>query len=243
MNLETGIYCPEILRSQILPSEARIVASLLGRREKPLISFEDKYAVRASLKGFANSINSSGIDSLINEYAKNGSNLAWEGSFIEPFFERGPNKHIHREGYFYMDGDYGFALGVKQQRSPLWLAMISFTTNNFYEGPTIVQLQSYTYETDTQTGEEGRGKALPFLQANHWEFFLVSLVGTWAQDIRIPAIYIIAGANNGHIGGRGLPLERAKMRYDVTARRLGFRKLPDGNYSLPLDYSHLDTEV
>lgn len=245
MDKEIGIYCPRILESQVSVLKAQMIVGLLGYQEKPLISLGDKDAVRVSLEGFTDSFNNSEIDSLMNEYAKDGSNLDGRGFFLKPLFGRGSKQYIHRKGYFYMDRDYGFALGVEQEdkESPLWLAIISFTTDNSYKGPTIVQLQSYTHETYFSAGKEGQEKALSFLQAYHWEFFLVSLVGTWAQDMRIPAIYIMAGENNWYVGNGILPLERAKMRYDVTARRLGFRKLPDGNYRLQLDYSCPESET
>lgn len=63
-----------------------------------------------------------------------------------------------------------------------------------------------------------------------WERALVNYVVQFAESYRIPEVEIVSAQNSHWMQCRHIPLERALMRYDVTAKRCGFKKAENGNY-------------
>ncbi len=123
-------------------------------------------------------------------------------------------------GKTYIDGDYGLVIGTqpKDAKHPLWLAVTSFDL--FGDGPRIKQLHAYTNEWSK---DQDRQKEV--MQNYRWEFGLVNLIALWADRVELSNVYIRGVANNAY--KHDLGEERVALRYDVTAKRLGF--LPDGD--------------
>lgn len=63
-----------------------------------------------------------------------------------------------------------------------------------------------------------------------WERALVNYAMNFAKAYGIPEAKIISAQNHYWMQHGHLPLERAIMHYDVTAKRCGFKKAENGNY-------------
>lgn len=129
---------------------------------------------------------------------------------------------------FFMDGNYGFMLGGKtpedNEVKPLALAAFDVESNG---GVIIKQLQGRLRKDNLSQSEKG------ILEAYRWEFILVNLIASWADKVQLPSITIQSAEKNRW--KNFTPSEQnLKLRYDVTAKRLGFTKEAAGNYVLPL---------
>jgi len=81
-----------------------------------------------------------------------------------------------------------------------------------------------------------RAKA-SLLSPFRWEKALVTYAVDWARNNDIDEVILVSAKNNSHILAEPPIPERYRLRYDVTARRCGFRKDPEsGNYILNLDH-------
>ncbi len=148
---------------------------------------------------------------------------------------------------YYLDGQYSFALGYlrgKKQR-PLWVAVTSFATDEIASSykeslvssgvetdynsilPLIVQIQGaadWSFENKAMHRD-----AKKVLNKLRWEKALIALLLNWAEKNRVPAVYLLPSSMNRHRYNEDCT-GRLHMRYDVTARRMGFVQDGKGFY-------------
>jgi len=115
----------------------------------------------------------------------------------------------------YTDGMYSIIFTKEQEFVNEPLACISFDIM----GPRTVVIRQI----------QGVKDKAHELRHWRWEKMLVSLVVEWAQENNFAVVKIVSAENNGW--QHKMPLQMLKLRYDVTAQRLGFKLDPGtGNY-------------
>lgn len=67
------------------------------------------------------------------------------------------------------------------------------------------------------------GRSL-YLAPIRWEHALVEYVVEWAQKHGIPRVEIESGTRNDWVRAGHISIQQAKLRYDVTAKKCGFKK-------------------
>lgn len=227
MSLESRLYCPEFLKSYCRPT-ADMLYGLYGFRHEPIpLGSVDNYATFSSMKYFEYYINSGGrLDEVVNMYVKPDKQIPPSSRFILKALD-GSNAtwQLADDGLtrgFYLDTIFGFALGEKEARSRIvtWLAVVGFdvTVKDAIFLPLIRQIQSGYYREKQSPSWE---KSINLMDTFRWEFVLVSSVADWARGIGASEIAIMPASRNRWVHSRSLPLNRARIRYDVTARRLG----------------------
>lgn len=207
--------------------------------------------ITESLSDFADRVSHDGLDQTIKSFAK-----------YEPLEERvvlhavsGNNYNdvdIEGDGRFYLDGDHTLALGFLQgeQAKPLWIGVVSFSLGSevgkystelveklgsLPSLPVIVQIQGPTRHTySTKEKYEDAKKVLGQLR---WEKALVTLTLKWAEYMGIPAVYLLPSSLNKYRIGPDDRNEKLHVRYDVTAKRLGFRPVESGLFKALIDLS------
>lgn len=157
-----------------------------------------------------------------------------------------------------MDTNRGLALGVRGPRSreTLWIGVAGIVLGNEldnyetaeldlgkmsfpYKFPIIAQLQGSSkdtyeqYEGTSASGKRKYKKAVEVLSSYKWERAMIDIVLEWAQRQRIPAVYMLPG-NMNHWLYTLNSSEELRMRYDVSAERMGFRMQPNGLYGISL---------
>ena len=142
-----------------------------------------------------------------------------------PYFAK-PETHCsgfarHQRGWgAYYDATYAFRLTYG-------LFVGAMTSFNPIEGGIIIhQLQAQTNDI------EYRG--VRALRQFRWERALVDYIVGWAKTYGIPHVAVQSAEHNNWVIDGKIPFERAKLRYDVTAHRCGFRKGTDGDFHLDL---------
>lgn len=200
-----------------------------------------------SLSIFAERISNDGLDQAIKSFAK--SDFPKE-KFVLCAVPRDEfrSKNAKTTGKFVVDGEYSLVLGYlrEKQAEPLWIGIVSFflgleddhriaKETGFTEPfPLIVQIQGaadWSYDT-----EEKYEDAKRVLRKLKWERALVTMVLEWAEENGIPAVYLLPSSLNLYWGSD----ERNKnlhMRYDVTAKRLGFQLQENGLFRALIDVS------
>lgn len=156
--------------------------------------------------------------------------------------------HIDKkgDGFFCADGQYSFVLGYQRgrEKKPLWIAVASFVTDEisssyrtslFKQGietdyecnlPLIVQIQGpavWSYDNGEKYKDAKR-----VLAKLRWEKALLKLLIDWAEQNSIPALYLLPAKMNRY---RDLTKDinhRLYLRYDVTAKRMGFVQQGEG---------------
>ena len=137
----------------------------------------------------------------------------------------------------FVDGTHGFALGCQKKDSgkTLWLAMMGLgfleegtnhvTThikNNPHQiFPVIRQLQVLTSSANKIEKKE-KSEILAELHDLRWERILITNVVNWARKSSFQKIYSIPAEKCRW--ARKEDLERYKIRYNTSAKRLGFKK-------------------
>ncbi len=201
--------------------------------QQPKIPFSTNYKsaplVLNSMKLFVKGYDSESVNNLVDNNLK-GTRVMPTGNLLISAYACFDGSVFSLDGSrFVADGSYGFFLG-KKERFPLWLAGVFFSSAQ-NDCPIIQQLQVVKHKYISQ-----QELTLSTLQLFHWERALVYLVLDWAYINRFPAVYLQPAEMNQWVKRGNLPLERAKMRYDVTAERMGFRKDQNGLYALYLSY-------
>ena len=211
--------------------------------------------IRSSLSAFAERLNGDGLAERIQKFAKTD---APSEEFVLKAVLKGGSAKLNDDGSgkFYLDGDYSFALGYmrgKRRTESLWLAVISFSFGPEVEysaalevelerkDPLIVQIQGLSkhYHSSEKKYYEGRRVLRQF----GWERALVGLVLEWAESVQIPSVYLLPSLKNRYRYKNPRTLqniqlnERLHMRYDITARRMGFQKVENGLFRAMIDLS------
>lgn len=176
-----------------------------------------------------------------------------------------PLSHVYPDGkplfqthaVFFADGPYSIVLGIRVNSEINWGCVLSFrppTDEEIKKGcnpdsPVIIQIQTVDYEFQEGYSnpifikdDKRRKEILNFLKKiGRWEHLLVKIIIEWAQKNKLPAVCISEASANPYYPRsyedqqKG---ERLKMRYDVTASRLGFiRNKEAGLWVLHLCYT------
>ncbi len=205
---------------------------MIQLERRPSIDVGDNLSVLFSVEKFTTQ-SSEQIDALVNNYSKKSDRPSGNSFSIISSSGLNPNYPYSPYGDFARDGAAGFILRTKSQRKQdkfLDLAMICFNfpsaTN---ENPLIVQLQTFSPKINPSEDAADllKEEAKLVLEKFRWEKALVALMLEWARRERFPFVYLQPGSQNRYCGS-GLTMERAKLRYDVTAKRMGFREVDKG---------------
>ncbi len=212
-------------------------------------SIEAALEMEHSMRQYAEEMTRGDLDEFLRGFAKRGVIL--DGRFVLlSFLSKGWQAITSQgQGHFNVDGNFSFALGYQKPgvNRPLWIAVASIATARIaseyrsmladeeietdYEPdkPLIVQLQGPgTWNYDNEAAFPEATDALSKLK---WERALVGLVVDWAQKSKAGPVYILPGKYNLGLDNTNKDeVERFKMRYDVTALRMGFRRQGEGFY-------------
>lgn len=139
---------------------------------------------------------------------------------------------------FVLDSEFSLALGAKRPwKKPVWLAVTSFDgleQEHEMKEPGIALIKQL--QSREPKSFDSKDKAL--LDGYRWEFILVNLVSLWAERSGLSGVEILPSNKNKWnetVNFRGGSLY---TRYDVTAKRLGFKKHESsGNYRLSFETS------
>lgn len=238
-------YLPELFRDRLFVRAVAVYEGLTGRDHRRFLwpGYLDATTVDASLEVFTTDVVGTGRFSELLEAARKISvpsrpapvNLyAWTPSI---------DSRVSRQ--FWIDGDHGLVLSQSYPEIGNSAAVsfsiignpqaVSRRCGRFGNGNLnpdylkakdllICQLQGRTYY--------GQGAVLSEF---HWERLLVGLVAEWAYQVGFPRLLLLPSEHNYwpnvQDNYRGTPF----LRYDVTARRLGFqRESPSAPYVLLL---------
>lgn len=247
-------FIPPMLDSQLAQAQADILNSFGLKYRQPDLyrsgRLREATTIVKGLWAFAEDVNREKISQLVQSHLKNGQSLADQLFRLIPITHLGHN-FLDSPENFCADEQYGFLLG-KEEENPLWLAGVTFQLPYYQAintGPTIIQLQAFSYIIPEDMQDQRRicqiltrkAEAVKTLQQMRWEFFLVDVVMEWAMKVGFPVVYLQPGSQNLYTksdhGQPLLPPERAYLRYDVTAKRYGFKMDPQtGWYALYPSY-------
>lgn len=234
--LERQLICPDYLLPQVQVGTADLLHGLGYRYKKPQISLadpQDFQNVTSSLQVFKREINTGAVNEFISYHLKTNESLP-TGNFVisEPIF--GGRAPFWENSYFVLDGNFGFFLGYheKERRSNLWLCGTTFSSD---EASSLIILQLQTVKHHQSSSPEYQNEQFrtrEILQKLRWERVLVALAVEWARKMDFATVCIRPAHMNPQVWDGRLPQDRAKVRYDVTAQRLGFKQLPSGMYAM-----------
>lgn len=189
--------------------------------EPPLVSRNSFTNVTRSLRFFSDRINNSGeIGKLADFHGKPGthpSGLHFAAIVPEPY-----NTYLSDETsdpWHLLKGKYGFLLGVKtaDEENPLLIGSVSFTP--IENGILIEQIQGLRHPSPQDTARQAE-----IFSSFRVEYMLVNLVALWSQGVGETNLFIEPANNHAYYHTNEVNRQRAIMRYDVTARTLGFRR-------------------
>lgn len=233
-----GIFVPTF-HSQANVFKADIVGGIFGNEplSTPHINGNDLSAVNISLVDFAANLRQSEVNSLMKKRLKGEDcNMSDRNFSISPFY---PAYNLGMEhGYFFADGNTGIILEAKSEFEDglsLGLAMASFDFPKKAGGnPVIVQLQ--TFSPREAVGDDFihlKAEATSVLKQFRWEKALIDIVMIWARGENFPFLYVQPGSENYYVKLHSLE-NRARIRYDMTAERMGFEKMSNGLWGYKL---------
>lgn len=251
-------YYPVLLEQQVQSTTHEIYWNLHGLPKVPGRLFDYQEMVLYSLAKFVNFFNrNSCLGDFLAGHLKDGQQMLEGNIFLQPIAgdrDHSPTNIPHIAGKeagngIYLDGDYGFILCWRpdQRTDPLILATTSFSPGNRLSRynpklsypdvttPVVIQLQAQSYSTNycyANPRVERREMAFEALSRFRWEHALVSIATQWTQSAGFPVINLLPGAQNRYAHHRE---EQMKMRYDVTAKRCGFKLGENGLYVLPTE--------
>lgn len=256
---EDLLYAPSLLDSAITAQKLAFLRGIKGFIPLPVDNLlsGNKSQVDSSLQFYLRGISASFLPGLVEQYLKPEAESD-PGRFCTsgPLQPGTNNLHFRDESYTYLDGSFGFALGYRTKNRLTWLAATSFSS--YYEpkimdeidgkpvslvnldkpeGPFIKQLQSYYYYRDDYSLDPDKNpKSLQseIFKGIHWEKLLVALVSHWADVLGFGAVYIQQARKNHYYTEVDDRYKRFIMRYDYTAKRLGFKINKYGDYELSL---------
>jgi hypothetical protein len=236
MNFERLAHPNELgfLRTQNQLYHGDFLKSIYGDYKQPNINLEDKNQVISSLDGFVDKINSGKNTTLFEPFIKDGSPIAASSLILHTVPNTASYTVPKQYTRFFVDGNYGFVLGLLKDSDPLWLAITSFASlPGTTPAPVILQIQAASNLSYPR--EESYVQAQRALKTLRWEQALIAACAHWAKQEEFPLVALQSGSENPYASSyqRKLPLERAKMRYDVSAERFGFRNTSDSYFTLP----------
>ncbi len=205
-------------------SRLRIFCGLMGGGpEKWLLSGSDQ-EIDSSLKSFIDEINSSGV---LTPF------------FLEYFFKDQRGWFTKEGEHLYSDAPRNFLLeeGRSNDSGGNVLALISFLIVGADEANPLyypkLKMDSLRKDdvlvTQIQAKKGLSQENRLDLKRVRWEMSLLNSVVDWAQGVGLPRVLVVPSANNywsnNNYGQGGKDLgERLFLRYDVTARRCGFKQ-------------------
>lgn len=242
----TNSYYPTFLYpyAQTLQTELAIAYSSSFQEVKTTwISPSD---IDTSLQDFVERINSNGLDEFMNRFSKSGEGFSEEFLLHATSDYHSTTIGKRGDGLFYLDGHHTLALGylrqVRKQVNPLWIAVASFSSSvdlhNYAKkltdkeetisiAPVILQIQGPTEDSYNRLVKYQSAKKI--LRRLKWERALVIMLLQWAENTGIPLVYLLPSSLNNYwvwVGEEEIYLKqrnpRLYMRYDVTAKRMGF---------------------
>lgn len=205
--------------------------------------------LRRSLERFAELRSGSWMQKYMKSFQKKGNKENSYTFSVSPVDNKGyPEEKGQRR--FVMDTDQGLALGIKDdsREETMWAGVIGIlyikdtvkaVSQDPYgeyprNHPIIAQIQganTYFYSDDEREQEEPR-KVKEALAQYKWERALIGLVLEWVHAEKLPAVYLLPGyKNHSYVEGRK---DAFRLRYDVSAQRMGFRMQPNGLYGISL---------
>ena len=234
------LYYPPLLDPYVNVMRTEMGLAVLSR----LLPIEAKKAISSeqvtdSLLDFVEIVNQNGLDQQIRSFAKTDKPLR-EEFVIQAVLDRvTKDVDVEGNGRFWFDGDYSLALGYLRGKraKPLWIGVVSFSLGSdapdwdsfvknagFREPlPVIVQIQGpahWSYDSDAKYND-----AKKILRRLRWTRALVSMVLQWAESAGVPAVYLLPSSLNRFYHDGSLSRDkRLHMRYDVTAKRMGFEQ-------------------
>lgn len=155
----------------------------------------------------------------------------------------GPKQIGEAAARFTLEGDYGFAVGVRSgEKPPIWLGITSFLsgsnivnhrTRTAYPPnvPVILQLQGIARGKTYEEHPELERQARKFIYAS-WETAAITVMRDWVKEAGLPRIGLYPIAMNRHYDTK-ISREVAKRRYEDPARQVGMT--PDSNGIFMLD--------
>ncbi|MDO8658645.1 MAG: hypothetical protein Q7K55_07920 [Candidatus Levybacteria bacterium] len=255
MYSEKQRYCSPLLDQQVNAITLEITKGLYGYYQKPIESLENKNAVAFSLHNFAVRVNNAS-ESYFADFLKEGQEMPRGKLYLRPVVGHSIDESVRwvrtRFSEMFIDGCYGFILCLRPKGDkPLFLAATSFLLANhstdyspwlrFHYNdlptPVVVQLQAQHDTTNfTKTEPERKKLADDTLSRFRWEHALLALDVQWARSVGLPAIHVLPGSQNHYFNyfkGKGRE-KSVKIRYDISARRCGFKQDDEGLYTLEL---------
>src|SRR3989344_500009 len=190
---------------------------------------------------------------MLSPFAKDG--VVLDEKFVLKDVLGKKQEHIdaNGDGLFCTDGQYSFALGYLRGKDekPLWIAVASFATDEvasryrtslFKRGvetdyecnlPLIVQIQGpAVWSYDNREKYKDAKKILAKLR---WEKAMLKLLLDWAEQNSIPALYLLPSKMNQHRNISKNIDDSLHIRYDVTAKRMGFIQQGEGFFKKEID--------
>lgn len=248
------VFTPDLLASHIQAVSAHITVAPFEGRSKPSETPFSEEKTQESLTSFARDISRQGLNDYMQSFAKKVAYTTRKFSLRSAFHPR-TTRYIEKPGMgeFFFDGDFGLALGVNSYVEPkntTWIGVTSFSLGNDikdyfpyednplkssmpfrYPHPVIVQVQgpspsTYGYERRLDLYCE----AMSVLENYKWERALIGLILDWAREDGIQSVYMLPAEKNRWLN-HGELNERLGIRYNGSAKKLGFKLQPNGLYA------------
>jgi len=212
--------------------QAKLFAGLAGvTRLKDLFLFEGGGDISYSLEDYARKVNSSGVISPFSLGYHSKNSRGWiAGDW----------------GNFYLYSPRGFILarkivGSSDQEDSFAMAGVSFSVigndlvdRSWYPGLDLGFLREGDVLVGQIQSQKTASKASRLELKNiKWERTLLDITVDWARKVGLPRVLVVPSANNYWLtDSHCQPMKeelgkRLFLRYDVTARRCGFKKAGD----------------
>lgn len=234
MEFLRSVFIPKMVKDQsLLP--ASIDASICFPYGKP--DLRDTYQAKRSLNRFLKDQGEQ-IDDVMEAFRKQDAGGVTNSFSLSSACTTTGHISYKKEGRssFYQDGIVGFGISINaiKGESPAWDIYSSIDIHR--SGlPIIIQMQS----RGLGRLDDRREQRINDLFGNYrWEHALIFLWSEWAAGAGFSSVYVLPSAQNKWL--RSGNKERFKMRYDVSARRMGFRTDENGIYKLDFQDSCLE---
>lgn len=244
-----SLEVPSFLANQTIALNQEVQLGLAGinmsdRKDRlpPVLSPDDivEYASQKSPQEMTNDL---------TPFIKRKETLPPGDFSLLPVTGSGTN-YSESDGYMWADGKLGFLLAYQKpdDQYEYKLASVTFSssTNLLYYWPQIdntrivpnsimiQQLQAYYY-FKTKSGSAKQVASQDVLKRLKWERYLVNTTTNWARENSLKAVYIQPAELNDYKDAfDDTEQSRFKMRYDITAERMGFKKDAQGLWGLLL---------
>jgi hypothetical protein len=243
---ESRFYAPIEVQRIATQAQAELNYRINGFQPHPVVNCDHEDIV-TSLTNFSQQFpNHPWFQELVTSYTKPDAIIPFGEYSISPSLKKGYN-FLTGGGNTYNDGNYGLVLGVQEpgEKQNLWLAALGFDVGIWAlaDGSRksymfMKQLQAYDYKDMSLSGTQNLDQKV-ILNKLRWEHLLVALGISWASGVDIDQAVIQPANRNKYYeksgtGEREAWQKRLKMRYDVTASRMGFKKDLNANWVLDI---------